>query len=200
MLEETTPQALTAEEELHALYETVGDGNYIFRGENKDYGKIACGLYRTFENSDAIIQEKFTGVMEVLETENTLKEIAKYFPTGEKNICMLAKAQHYGMATSLIDFTKNINIALFFACHGNHEKDGRLIFFDMDETKEYEYAEEIYDEDYEKKKIFLLFEPFLDDNRLSFQQGVFVHAKKGFIDEHADKDICLLYTSDAADD
>ncbi len=42
---------------------------------------------------------------------------------------ILAKMQHYGLPTRLLDFTTNPLVALFFACSGelNHETDGRVL-------------------------------------------------------------------------
>ena len=40
---------------------------------------------------------------------------------------MLTQLQHRGGKTNLIDFTRNILIALFFACDGHFEEEGRII-------------------------------------------------------------------------
>ena len=40
---------------------------------------------------------------------------------------LLTKIQHYDGKTNLIDFTTDCLIALFFACDGDHDKDGRVI-------------------------------------------------------------------------
>ena len=40
---------------------------------------------------------------------------------------LLTEIQHYGGKTNLIDFTTDYLIALFFACDGHHDKDGRVI-------------------------------------------------------------------------
>ena len=40
---------------------------------------------------------------------------------------ILTEIQHYGGKTNLIDFTTDYFIALFFACDGHHDKEGRVI-------------------------------------------------------------------------
>jgi len=43
---------------------------------------------------------------------------------------LLAKLQHHGAATRLVDFTRSVLIGLWFACHENTDKSGLLIGFD----------------------------------------------------------------------
>ena len=47
---------------------------------------------------------------------------------------LLAKLQHYGAATCLIDFTRNPLIALWFACQLPEEKTGKVVAFDSGNT------------------------------------------------------------------
>ena len=43
---------------------------------------------------------------------------------------LLAKLQHYGVDTRLLDMTKNSLVALYFACKGNEDKDGEVFVFE----------------------------------------------------------------------
>ena len=45
----------------------------------------------------------------------------------QEDLQLLAEIQHYGGITFLVDFTKDLNVALFFACKDNLDKDGRLM-------------------------------------------------------------------------
>ena len=48
---------------------------------------------------------------------------------------ILTEIQHYGGKTNLIDFTIDYLVALFFACDGHHDKDGRVILQKADEIQ-----------------------------------------------------------------
>lgn len=45
---------------------------------------------------------------------------------GSDTLSKIAKQQHYSVATRCLDFTIDFNIALYFACTGNDDKDGLL--------------------------------------------------------------------------
>lgn len=96
-------------------------GNYIYRGESRINDKVSSRLYR----------ETRAGGLENIDVEfiqNTELYSAKRFTTEEDDLLVLAEIQHYGGATNLIDFTTDYLIALFFACDGDAEEDGRVIF------------------------------------------------------------------------
>lgn len=42
---------------------------------------------------------------------------------------MLAKMQHYGLHTRLLDITQNPEVALYFACFDNWDRDGEMFIF-----------------------------------------------------------------------
>ena len=81
-------------------------------------------------------------------------------PTAE----ILTELQHFGGKTNLIDFTTDYNIALFFACDGSYNKDGRIIFNEIEKIK----GQVLY--------------PRNPENRVIGQKSVFVRPPWGFIE------------------
>ena len=51
----------------------------------------------------------------------------------ESDMDLLFLAQHYGLPTRLLDFTYNPMIALYFACEGEPEMDGRVYVYSVDD-------------------------------------------------------------------
>ena len=81
---------------------------------------------------------------------------------------ILARLQHYGLKTNLIDFTTNPLIALFFACNSSFDEDGRIIVLKRQPAKDF-------------CKDFCIKEaPPIIRHAVS-QRSIFVEAHKGFI-------------------
>ncbi len=159
------------------------DGDYIFRGTNEQFSEKKEGnginslLYRwwAIEEQD-IFNDKFHP--QNIEKE-TVEKAKKHFPDQTSNIEILTELQHYGGKTNCIDFSRNLYIALFFACNGNFEKDGELILLDKNK---YSIIKEIkYDQ---KSESIELIEPAITHSskqRVHFQSSVFVRALGGYL-------------------
>ena len=78
----------------------------------------------------------------------------------------LTVAQHYGLATRLVDWTSNPLVAIFFAVMGDESYDGELIIWNFDQ--------EIYNPSGTpaEMKSVVLFRPAPTFPRLKFQQGL----------------------------
>ena len=148
--------------------------NCVFRGENQRYGKVSSKLYRQYlEGKNAIKNENFS----ILTVEKDLIEKARTHILGDKNIEILTELQHYGGKTALIDFTYNMLIALFFACDGEFEQDGRIIVFDTNKATQ---KTEI---DYKNQDIYRIIAPTGKNPRVIFQSSVFIHTEQGYVDK-----------------
>lgn len=101
-------------------------GGYIYRGEPRCYPKVSSSLYREYPEIE-------TGgfPVEALQDE-FLYEAERYSDAGsyanaDDQLAILIQLQHYGGKTNLIDFTTDYLIALFFACDGEPDQDGRVV-------------------------------------------------------------------------
>ncbi len=155
-------------------------GGYIYRGERKSNPKVSSKLYRDFgiETGNFDIErvqkemlaaaKKHTGdlpqdfrpdVTAPLNVIAALTEEARDFE-------ILTEIQHYGGKTNLIDFTTDYFIALFFACDGRYDEDGRVILQKVDEIRDMD----------------MIKHPRNPRHRVVVQKSVFIRPPRGFIE------------------
>ena len=129
-------------------------GDYLYRGEPELYPKVSSSLYREYSD----IESEYFDVKVV--QEEMLREAKRFI--GETDDAILEQLQHFGYPTNQIDFTADYNIALFFACYSELEKDGRVILLDKgrDDLKQ----------------------PKAPENRVIAQRSVFVRPPQGFVE------------------
>lgn len=143
---------------IREIAEAAADGDYIYRGEPKCNPKVSSGLYREYEKE--IDVEEFN--IEIVQKE--IIEEAKKHTTEESPIKILTQLQHYGGKTNLIDFTTDYLKALFFACDGSSDEDGRVILIYRDKVE---------------GKIEI---PRNPQNRIIAQGSIFIRPPKGLIE------------------
>ena len=98
-------------------------GVYVFRGEAKHYPEVCSGLYRELRNA-----VKVGYPLEPFATADL--NDAKLYTERNDDWEVMSHIQHYGGVTNLVDFTTDVNVALFFACDGHYRKDGRIIILE----------------------------------------------------------------------
>ena len=154
----------------------------LFRGENLDYGKVSSNLYR--QRGDILINTVF-----MREKIATIDKARNHVASGASDIEVLTELQHHGGKTSLIDFTRNMFIALFFACDESYgleasksggmtessESGGRIILFNTTGIPEPKDIEDNHD--------YAIYTSFSKNPRVVFQGSVFIRAAKGYIEE-----------------
>ncbi len=192
------------------IQEITKGSEYIYRGESEHFekkkeGKLpgkpaSSSLYRAHQKNKDKYEEDFS--LTRIE-KDILKEAKVHFPSNTLNIDMLTELQHYGGKTTLIDFSFNPLIALFFACNerlekdGEYKKDGRLILLKKDTLEE---VEDLYTEpEAQDSKNNKLLVPKSKDNRIIFQNSVFVHAPQGYLKEE-DIDIIVIILKSLKED
>ncbi len=186
-------QSLTIQDIISTIESKSSDGSYIYRGERKLHkehpycGKVSSNLWREYGIDD----EQFD--IEIIQKEllNAAKKHIGQLPqdyrvdyttspgvsredTDETNdFEILTDIQHYEGKTNLIDFTTDYFIALFFACDGSPDEDGRVILQKTDLIKNW------------------IKYPQNPRHRVIAQKSVFVRPPRGFIEPHED-DIVII--------
>ena len=179
---------------INEIEEKSADGGYIFRGERQCNEKVSSNLYRDFDGIETkgfdieVVQKemlngakKHTGHLPLTGDlpKDYRQSMAKMFSVREEDTAetadfeILTEIQHYGGKTNLIDFTIDYLVALFFACDGHHDKDGRVILQKADEIQG------------------MIKYPRNPRHRVAGQKSVFVRHPKGFIEPHKDNIVII---------
>ena len=169
----------------------LGADNYLFRGvPNAEY-KIQASIYRRLRED--------ARNLEFLQINRDLIADARLRGHGERNgqelgdLELLAKLQHFGAATCLIDFTCNAQVALYFACQedlkwkkksqdSESAPDGKVYAVRNDQKKFEKITPDSLEKNIDKflqineSDIPQLYcwEPGYQNNRIIAQQSVFV--------------------------
>lgn len=98
----------------------------IYRGEPECFRRISSGLYRQLHEIDA-------PYFNIGYAQQRRIELARRYEPHLSEVDILTRLQHQGGKTNLIDFTRDLNIALFFASSSSPGRNGRVIF--MEEPK-----------------------------------------------------------------
>ena len=157
------------------IEEKAADGNYIYRGEPKRHKQVSSGLWRKLESTFTIYDSVEFNFDEI--QESYLRDARRYGRNLHQDDFELAsELQHLGGKCNLIDFTKSLLVALFFACDGAYDKPGRVILLKQTE---------------EIKNKYKIKEPRNPMNRVIAQKSIFVQPSRGFIEQDDIKTVCV---------
>ena len=160
MTEDTEKLDTRDVEQIRALMGRVVDksskreGACAYRGEPECYEIVSSGLYRKCSE----------GSKEDFDIQCVEKEIiadARSYTTMTEEVEILTEIQHYGGATNLIDFTSDYLVAVFFACAGHPDRNGRVVLHWPDKDT--------------------LVKPKQTNNRIITQKSIFIQPRRGFI-------------------
>ncbi|MFW1378057.1 FRG domain-containing protein [Vibrio parahaemolyticus] len=130
----------------------------MWRGQSDIDWRLDSSAYRRLQGSTGYQSADPNKAM--IRYEKTLLQLATHrgyrYENGKElsDFELLAKLQHHGAATRLVDFTRNALIGIWFACSENAQKSGLLVAFDT-----------WYLEGYEKELEVRTYEEIVDDFR-----------------------------------
>ena len=145
------------------LARKTAEGGYIFRGEPKCYEQVTSRLYRDYAAIGVV------GV-DVDRLQRQILEEVRDYTDEEDELTILSELQHFGGSTNLIDFTTDYLVALFFACDGLPDEDGRVVLLEASQERiDYGY----------------IWMPRTPVNRVVAQKSIFVEHPLGFVEPDA---------------
>ena len=137
----------------------TGDRGYIFRGEDKLYElPLSSSLFREYQ------REPILDILDVEDIQDIEIDTArKHAPGIASHDDIAHQLQHFQGKTNLIDFTRDIATALFFACDGEHVETGYVYALEPDHWRNY------------------IITPVNPPNRVIAQKSVFLAPPQGFV-------------------
>lgn len=168
----------------HGLVMTHSYMPFYYRGQIKDYGTCYSSLFRDLYankyNDGEKTRKIFLNQLRINEFNHLINNFTqvKEWPFG--TVFTYAIAQHYGFNTDIIDFTSDLDVALFFACC-KHIGNNRYLPLDEEDIESDKYGllfQRIVILDLFPMSIVspIGYQPFTRCNR---QRGYYVYTKFG---------------------
>ena len=187
---------------LEAINNIIGDKNeskLLFRGQEDEMWKVETSAYRRLKTEASHTEEDELhynlGLIEQFKHEDFHSDYKSKIM--QLDLGILAQLQHMGAATSLIDFSSNPLVALWFACKKRREPDsngkvfilstgGESHFEEINSFKEIENSKVRVPEQVNfpernnilNNKKFLYWKPAHLNNRITAQQSYFLIGKR----------------------
>ena len=186
------------------------EGRFIYRGEPEWYPEVSSNLWRKYkgcyyhddfdigsiqkeivdaakEHIPTLAKNPQTIPVHLVEDDHKKRVavaqsavVTRRMIDEQRDFEILTDIQHYGGETNLIDFTRDYLIALFFACDGSFDEDGRVITLNTRNNKVRQ----------------CLKEPVNPQNRIIAQKSVFIEPPKGFIEKNLSPRISIVPKED----
>lgn len=117
---------------------------YFWRGQSDIQWPIHSAAYRRLKITNKEVTEQIMQSYEKSLLEHATHQGYRYDNNRElKDLELLAKLQHHGAATRLLDCSRNLLIGLWFACTSEQEKNGLLFGFHSNFVGGYENELEV---------------------------------------------------------
>ena len=163
------------------ICDKYSDGNFIFRGTTKIFSggdkRVRSSLYHWAQKKKAINKHHKPPKIE----EEIVKEARKHFPDRASNIEILTDIRHFSGKVNLIDFTRSLYVALFFACNSAFDEDSEIIVVN---TKQLPRMTDIKYDNSDDEGMMGIIEPATTQAsqlRVVAQDSIFVYFVDGYV-------------------
>lgn len=162
---------------------------FVYRGINDSKHKLLPGILRKMQSEGYENESKYKASEKAI-LSHFIQEASVYHDqfSSDDRYHWVQLAQHYGVPTRLLDWTKNSLVALFFSCNGREEKDGVVWILHKDRYLKFSTKDESIDDSPQNvlsrmlsncsKQIIpeypFLFVPYYFDQRMTAQASWFM--------------------------
>ena len=197
MSEDKSPEARKFVAQFLEWILQIGGDNMLYRGFADKSWEAEASLHRRIRGKNkSAPKEKFVQASEHLVGQAKQRGYTRD-PAGElTGLQLMSRLQHYGAATCLIDFTRNPQVALWFACQPPNQKgdsaDGKVIAVDSGNPAKYQTVQLKHLDyswgDFMRAGHLWKWRPEDLDNRIFAQHSEFIFGEPIVL---ADKDIVI---------
>ena len=142
----------------------------IYRGEPECFPRISSGLYRQLYEID---DQDF----DIGSAQQRRIKLARQYAPHLSDDDILTRLQHLGGKTNLIDFTRDLNIALFFGSYHSPDRDGRVILMEEPLVRR------------DEREVFASYKLMPRGDPASMtdvQKSVWIEPRNGYVDEEGE--------------
>ena len=169
----------------------VGGRDVLYRGLASNDYKLSASLHRRMAGSEEkpIQQSQFARAAQELVNQTKMEGHDREIGEQATDLEILARLQHYGAATCLIDFTQNPLVALWFACQpSDNNENGKIVAINTADADKYHIIgtgniEKPIGGLMDGKKLWK-WQPKKQNNRIVAQQSVFIFGTPEIVNDN----------------
>ena len=154
------------------IQKNCNEGTFLFRGEAQKFETpVSSSLLRFHYQMSNDAHNQIPRL-----SKNIIEKAKHHLDPAISDFETLAHLQHFGGKTPLIDFSRNMLIALFFACSKEFNKTGYIYILNEAKIKIHNKNDDLLN------SFYLIYESANKSNRFIYQSSVFVYSMFGCIE------------------
>lgn len=141
----------------HGIVMEHSNKSFYYRGQIKDFGTCYSSLFREIHkcSDDEKIRKIFLNQLRINEFDSLINNFTQVKEWYFGDVFTYAIAQHYGFYTDIIDFTNDLDVALFFACCKYDKEKKKYVPLTEENIKSNKYGLLFQRSDFDNTQCFL---------------------------------------------